>query len=318
MADVNIGELVTVSLRKRAKGLADNVTNHNPLLRRLRRKGKVNTYDGTGGRVITIPLEYGEATYQRYRGFETLSVNETETFVAAEYDPVQSSVAIAISGRQMKMNMGKSAAIRFVEAKQRNAEKTMMNNIAIDIMSTGALSNQINGLQALISKTPTSGIVGGINRGTASNAFWRNKVRDVTDEFTTFDSDGIRRTWNLAYLDTMRGSDHIDLVVCDADMYEGYEAGLQANQRYTSEKEAAAGFVSLKYKNADVFYDDTVPEKTAYLLNTDYLEFLSYPGANFEPTDRREPYNQDAFVQHILFMGNLTLSNASLQAVVKE
>lgn len=316
MADVNIGELVTVSLRKRAKGLADNVTNHNPLLRRLREKGKISTYDGTGGRVITIPLEYGEAVYQRYRGFETLTVQETETFDAAEYDPVQSSVAIAISGRQMKMNMGKSAAIRFVKAKQGNAEKTMMNNIAIDVMSDGSLPNQINGLQALISKTPATGVVGGINRATYS--FWRNKVRDVTDEFSTFDSDGIRRTWNLAWLDTARGADTIDLVVCDAEMYEGYEAGLQANQRYMSEKDASAGFQSLKYKNADVFYDDTVPAKTAYLLNTDYLEFCTYPGGNFEPTERREPYNQDAFVQHILFMGNLTLSNASLQAVVKE
>ena len=54
------------------------------------------------------------------------------------------------------------------------------------------------------------------------------------------------------------------------------------------------------------------------MLNTDYLEFLTYPGGNFEPTEKAVPYNQDAFVQHILFMGNLTLSNSSLQGVAKE
>lgn len=316
MADVNIGELVTVSLRKRARGLADNVTDHIPLLRRLKKKGLVNTYDGAGGRVITIPLEYGEASFQRYRGFDPLTVQETEVFDAAEYDPVQAAVAIAISGRQMKMNMGKSAAIRFVTSKQRNAEKTMMNRIAEDAMSDGTQPNQINGLQALISKTPATGTVGGINR--ANFSFWRNKVRDVTDEFTTFDATGVRRTWNLLWLDCTRGMDQPDLVVTDAVTYEHYWSGLQAQQRYASEKEAAAGFQSLKFASADVMFDGTVPPKTAYMLNTDYLEFLAYPGANFEPSDRREPYNQDAFVQHILFMGNLTLSNASLQGVMKE
>lgn len=316
MADVNLGELVTSTLRKRGTRLADNVSEHVPLLKKLKAKGQTNTYDGPGGRTIVTPLEYGEATYQRYFGYETLSVQETEVFDAAEYTPVQSSVSITISGRQMRMNMGKSAAIKFVMSKIRNADKTMMNNIATDVMSDGAATNQINGLQALVSKTPTSGTVGGINR--ANFAFWRNKVRDVTDEFTTYDSDGVRRTWNKIWLDLTRGADNVDTIVADADQYELFENALQANQRYSNEKNATQGFVSLRYKTAEVFYDSTVPADTSYHLNTDYIEFITYPGANFQPTDRREPYNQDAFVQHLLFMGNLVMSNASLQGVVKE
>ena len=315
MVDVNIGELVTVSLRKRASGLADNVSNNIPLLRRLKKKGKVNTYENSGGREITIPLEYGEGSFQRYSGFEQLNVAAKQTFDSAVYTPVQAATAIAISGREMKMNMGKAAAIRFVSSKQKNAEKTMMNNIAADIMSDGTLSNQIGGIQALISKTPTVGTVGGINRST--HAFWRNKVRDVTDEFTTYDADGVRRTLNKLWLDTTRGTDQADLIAMDTNMYERYWSGLQALQRYASEKEAEAGFQSLKFAGADVMFDSTVPADTSFVLNTDYLEFLAYPGGNFEPTDQRKPTNQDAFVQFILFMGNLTLSNAALQGVAK-
>lgn len=313
---VNLGELVTVSLRKRAKGLADNVSDHVPLLRRLKSKGNVNTYDGEGGRSIVIPLEYGEASFQRYRGFDQLTVQASTVFDAAEYDPVQAAVAIAISGREMKMNMGKSAAIRLVKSKQKNAEKTMMNQIAADIFSAGTSSNQINGLQALVPTDPTTGTVGGINRATYS--WWRSKVRDVTTEFTTYDSDGVRRTWNKLWLDLTRNADMPDIIVASSDMYEMYENGLQENQRYASENDAAAGFKALKYKTADVFYDANVPQDTAFMLNTDYLEFLTYPGGNFEPTEKAVPYNQDAFVQHILFMGNLTLSNSSLQGVAKE
>ena len=192
----------------------------------------------------------------------------------------------------------------------------MMNQMATDVMSDGTASNQINGLQALVSTTPTSGTVGGIDRST--NAFWRNVVRDITDDFTTYDGDGVRRGWNKAWLDVTRGADRPDLIVCDANQYELYENSLQTLQRYASENEAASGFVSLKYKDADVFYDSTVPADQAYMLNCDYLELLTYPGANFEATERKVPTNQDAFVQHILWMGNLTLSNSELQAVIKQ
>lgn len=316
MADVNIGQLVTVTLRKRGKKLADNVTDHIPLLKKLKQRGQVNEYDSGGGREITVPLEYGEQNYQRYMGFEPLDVQESKVFDAATYTPVQSAVPIAVSGRDLRMNTGKAAAIKLVAKLLKNADKTMMNNIAVDIMSDGSLTNQIGGLQALVDTDPTTGVVGGINR--ADHTWWQNKVRDVTDEFTQYDSEGVRRTWNKLMIDCTRGSDRPDMVVADGDMFEKYQAGLQANQRYMNEKEAEAGFMTLMFQGATVFHDSTCPSKTGYLLNTDYLEFLTYPGANFEATARVSPYNQDAVVQHILFMGNLVLSNASLQGVAKE
>jgi len=316
MADVNIGQLVTVTLRKRGKKLADNVTNHIPLLKQLKARGQVNEYTSGGGREITVPLEYGEQNYQRYSGFEQLDVQESKVFDAATYTPVQSAVPVAISGRDRRMNMGDAAAIKLVTSLVKNAERTMMNNIAVDVMSLGTLTNQIGGLQALIAIDPTSGVVGGIDRATYT--WWRNKVRDVTTEFTTYDSEGVRRTWNKLFIDCTRGSDKPDTVVADGDMYEMYEAGLQANQRYMSEKEAEAGFQTLMFKGAKVYHDSTCPADTARFLNTNYLEFLTYPGANFEPTDNIRPYNQDASVQHLLFMGNLVMSNGSLQGVAKE
>ena len=120
---INIGELMTMTHKRRAKGAADNVLNHIPLLRRLKKKGKTNTYDNTGGRTISIPLEYAETEYGRYRGFELLSVNQTEVFDSAEYDPVQSYTTIAISGREQRMNQGEAAVLRLVKAKQKKRRK---------------------------------------------------------------------------------------------------------------------------------------------------------------------------------------------------
>lgn len=60
MASPNLSEIVTTTLRKRSKKLADNVTNHNALLRRLKEKGNVKLTDG--GRTIVQELDYAENT----------------------------------------------------------------------------------------------------------------------------------------------------------------------------------------------------------------------------------------------------------------
>jgi len=58
MASPNLTEIVTTTLRRRSKTLADNVSQHNALLSRLRSKG--NTQLVPGGRTIVEELEYAE------------------------------------------------------------------------------------------------------------------------------------------------------------------------------------------------------------------------------------------------------------------
>lgn len=63
----DFSEIVTTTLRNRSGKLADNVTENNALLMRLRRRG--NQKPVSGGRTIVQELEYAEnATYKRYSG----------------------------------------------------------------------------------------------------------------------------------------------------------------------------------------------------------------------------------------------------------
>jgi hypothetical protein len=79
------------------------------------------------------------------------------------------------------------------------------------------------------------------------------------------------------------------------------------------------GFQSLKYVTADVVFDGDsgIPTNTMYMLNTDFLEFVVHKDADFAPLADRVPVNQDALVMPIIFMGNLTCSNRSLQSVIE-
>lgn len=56
MASPNLSEIITTTLRNRTGKLADNVSDNNALLYRLRQKGKRRTEDG--GRTIVQELEY--------------------------------------------------------------------------------------------------------------------------------------------------------------------------------------------------------------------------------------------------------------------
>lgn len=63
MASPTVSEIVTTTLRNRTGKLADNVTDNNAILRKMKEKGSLQTADG--GRTIVQELEYAEnASFQ--------------------------------------------------------------------------------------------------------------------------------------------------------------------------------------------------------------------------------------------------------------
>lgn len=314
-------EIVTTTLRNRTGKLQDNVTKNNALLARLRKKGKVKPV--SGGRTIVQEMEYTEnGTFKRYSGYEALNIAPSDVFTAAEFNYAQAAVAVSISGLEMLQNSGEAAIIDLLESRISNAERTLVNNIALDCYSDGTADGgrQIGGLQLLVSSTPGTGTVGGIDR--SQWAFWRNKkFSGLTDGGAAVSSANIQSYMNRLYLQLVRGADKVDLIVADNNMYRNYLESLQAIQRITSTDEAAAGFGGLKYMDADVVldggYGGGAPANTMYMLNTNYIYFRPHSDRYFAPLgDDRYSVNQDAMVKLVGFAGNMTLSNALLQGVL--
>jgi hypothetical protein len=307
-------EIVTTTLLHRNKELADNVSNGNALLSRLLSKGHVKTV--SGGRAIIEELEYAEnGTFKYYSGYEVLDINPSDVMSAAEYPWKQAAVVVTASGLEVDVqNTGKEAVINLLEKRISNAMKTMKNNISTGIYSdgTGTSSKQITGLQAQVAKVPTSGTVGGIDRATW--AFWQNQtLQDGTMSTST-----ILAKMNELWLKCTRGTDKPDLITADAGAFSVFWGAMQAIQRITSDTKAKAGFSELAYNTASVLYDGDSGHyaNSMYFLNTDYIYFRPHVDRNFVPLERREAVNQDAFVVPIVFAGNLTMSNASLQGIL--
>ena len=317
---VTAGEIVATTLRNRTGKAADNVTKNNALLMRLRKKGNVKTV--SGGRTIMQEIEYAEnGTYKRYSGYEALNIAPSDVFTFAEYNYAQAAVAISMSGLEMIQNSGEEASINLLAGRIKNAERTMQNNVALDIYSDGTADGgrQIGGLQLLVANTNTN-TVGGINASTYT--FWQNKVfQAVTTGGSAATSANIQSYMNRLWVQLVRGADRVDLIVADNNYYRLYLESLQAIQRIASDEMAQAGFDSLKYMMSDVVldggYGGGAPANTMYFLNTDYIFFRPAAERNFVPLgDDRFAVNQDAMVKLIGFAGNMTVSNRFLQGVL--
>lgn len=323
MPSPNISELLTTTLENRSSKIADNVSKQNALYFRLNKKGKVKTF--SGGASIRQPLEYAEnGTVKRYSGYDFLNITPGDVLTSAEFQIRQLAATVSINGLEMLQNSGEEALLDLLESRISNAEKSLINTLAIDAYSDGTADGgkQIGGLQLLVADTPTSGTVGGINR--ANFAWWRNFSYDATtDGGAAVTSANIQKYMNKVYLSISRGADHPDLIVADNNYYTAYLESLQAIQRITNDDMAQAGFLNLKYMGADVVFDGGVggacPTNHMYFLNTDYINLRPHSGRNMvQFGGDRQNTNQDAIVKTLGWAGNMTISNAQLQGVLKD
>jgi hypothetical protein len=309
-------ELVTTTDRTWGSKITDNVSKHNGLLTIMKKKGKIKTV--SGGYEIAEPLEYAEnSTYQRYSGYDALNTNASDVLTTVKYDYRQVALNVTASGREIRMNMGdKARMFNLVKARKDNAVRSAANGFAVDIYSDGSLSEQINGLSNII-QTNGQGIVGGIN--SATFPFWRNKFREAAGT-NTISATSIVGEMNPLWYGLNRGADKPDLIVSTHDFYGFYEASQQQLQRYANAELANAGFATLKYKSADVIFDDNANFATngerMYFLNTDYLYLVQHKEAQWTMDDEKRPTNQDAVVVPMYWMGNLVCTNRSLQGLL--
>lgn len=311
-------ELVSTTFRKHRKEIKDNLSNRNALLKYMMKRGNYRREDG--GLTIATPLDYAaNGTYQRYSDWDVLDISQSDVISSAEYQWKQIALNVVASGRELRINSGESRIINLAKARIKNAIRTFNNNFSSDLYSAGSLTNQINGLQAIIADTNTN-TVGGIDANTWT--FWRNTVTDasalsVTTSATTIENGLMLPTW----LTLDRGpDDQPDLIVMDNTYYQYYEGSQVSLKRYNDRASADGGFVTLKYKNADVLFDGNsgIPTSHAYFINTNYLELVVHQDADLEIMDEMRPVNQDGAVIPILWMGNLVCSNRKMQGVIIE
>lgn len=185
-----------------------------------------------------------------------------------------------------------------------------MNGLSQGIYGDGTVTNSVGGLQLLVASTPTSGVVGGIDR--SQWTFWQNQSWSAaTNGSTTLSSASIIQQMDALWVQLIRGRDSPDLIIADNVTYRYYLNALQAIQRIQTSGSAPdlaeAGYQNLKYITADVVLDggfqgfaaDPLPSQVStsssalggapstqmYFLNSKYIHWRPHARRNMVPLD---------------------------------
>lgn len=318
MADPNDGVTIAASWNALVNDTPeDNIFPDFWVLNRLKKGKAFKSVDG--GDLITASLEYGtNQTVQWYSDTEPISTARQDVFDRTEYGWKECAGTVLQSELESAINQGSARKFDLLGGKMKNLKKSLDNTLNTSLFSdgTGTSSKEFGGFQYLISSTPTTGTVGGINR--ANFSFFRNQ--QTTGTKTTAAFDNLRASMRTNYNKCSNGvaGDHPEFGVTDRATFEGYEGLLIANERFTSKETADGGFENevLTFKGSMLAYDNACLAGALYFGNTGYMSLNYLKGHWYKGHDAVEPANQTVRVFKVHVIANLIATNPRMLGVV--
>lgn len=194
-------------------------------------------------------------------------------------------------------------------------------------------TDAITGLDALVSLTPTSGTVGGIDRSSSSNAYWRNNV--ATGLTTTTTTGTILNSMEVAWRQCMRaGSGGApDLIVAGSTFVDGYRNFVLSTYGRmdfgpSNRKRVEGGTEVLTFQgqevqwspefaDLDARYAPATPwEKRCYFLNTRSIRLRPLQGHDMVSRKPPRAYDRYEYYWAITWRGALTMNQGNANAVL--
>ena len=339
-ANSSYSDIITTTIENRSRELADNWTNNNALLRKLRAKDNVKPF--SGGSLILQEIGYTDPTTinaNSYSGYEVINIAPNSPISSAQFSIKQYAGAVSMSGLEMLQNSGKEAFIDLMEGRMQISEGQLFNRMDYDMYQdgTGNASKNITGLALAVPDDPTTGTYGGISR--SAYTFWRSQYyRGVTDGGAAVSSANIQSYMTTLALRCVRGNNKPDLWIGDATYFGFYVNSLQAIQRIQSmsgDGKAGAGFgpelafygggmAATVVMGGGISGAVSPTQLTSgatsahmWALNTDYIFWRPHRDRNFVPIGgERQSVNQDAVVKLFGVAGNMTSNGPQFSGVL--
>jgi hypothetical protein len=282
--DLNIGQIAaTVWEKKIGKKPTDNIFNSRAFFFSLNKNGFKEVADG--GRVFELGVEFAENT------------TRIDTFDAARFDPKIAAGSVVFTELERLRAQARMGKYDLIEEKMENGKDSHIADLNRQFLGDGSAANDVDGVQYIISATPTTGTVGGINAGTFS--VWRNRQNSGAQSVSAYNQcslGGIKNT--PRWVCTGRAS------------FQGYEQILVAIEQIESmrrKREADIAFDNemLKFKGAYMYYDEDAPAGNAYLYNNTNLKVAYYKGGWMKMYPARDPHNQLSRVHKVATYCNM-------------
>lgn len=192
-------------------------------------------------------------------------------------------------------------------------------------------SDAITGLDALVSITPTTGTVGGIDRSVAANAYWRNYAQ--TGLTTTTTTGTILDYMEIAWRACVRNGGRPNLIIAGDDFVDGFRNFMfksfgQINYEGVSERSIEGGTKELtfhgvpiqwmpEFDDLDTLYAPTPTwSKRCYMLNLNHLKLRPIEGQDMITRKPPRAYDKYEYYWGLTWRGAKTMNRSNAQAVV--
>jgi hypothetical protein len=277
-------------------------------LGKMREAGNIRVIDG-GERIrIGIMHEQG-TTYTRYDGYDPILTTPQEGMTTAWFPWAQAAVSVAISGKERRQNKGTSALANLEEAKIMQAEHDLVEGAATDLFSDGTADGglQMDGLQAAVATTNTTGTYASLNFGAGNNEAWRNQVATTVGAAAV---NGLSKLRNVANScsEGQGTPSHPNFYVTTQVVHEAFEGLLQPQVTYKADGSRDAEMsVNPVFRGAPITWDGHCPSGILYVLNLEHLFLCIHKDANFSMSEDgfKSPVNGDSAATQILLMWQL-------------
>lgn len=330
--DINYRQVLSTSMAYRLPGIQDLVFNSNPVTAELRRRGRFKRFDGPE---IRVSLMIDKFDGQWIAGYDKFDIQAKEIVNDAVFTPKTLVVPFSLTGQEIRANRGNRTRVHNLLATyMENVENSAKDLWEISLHSDGttAAGREMIGLGGALPIIPTSGVYGGIDRGT--HALWRTSTYDAQTDFTAQGITGWDSTTARAIIERVtalrsKGNRYPGLWIMDLNSYQALSAGMVAIQRIVKSDGGSATYgynaleVATPAGNVDVVcatgVGTVMPANTAYALDLQALSVFERPGASWDllfSGEGMQPINQDAIAQGIMWEGELVLENPRYSARV--
>lgn len=291
--------------------------------------------------VVQLRYRY-QSNFQFFNGRKIVTYNNRSTIEQATYPWRSAHDGFALDEDRLIQN-----GITVTDNKtavHSDAEVIMLTNLLneqIEVMRLGydeqfdqklledgtGSTDDIAGLDFLISTTPTTGVVGGIDRSVAANIWWRNNVSlGLTTTTTTGDIlDKMEIQWRAC---TKNGG-RPNYIMAGSEFIDGYRNYLLKTYGTINHSNAAplrfdggAANDGIHYKGVPIVWNPVMDDlggtwpKRCYFLNMKYI-FLK-PVENQDMISRKPPRPYDRYEHYwgLTWRGALCMSRANAHSVM--
>ena len=321
----NLDALFSLSVQNVQRVLVDEISTSMALMKKIQAG---QAYQGqNGGTHIEIPLMYALGTADTYSGYDVLDTSSMDGITRSIWEWAQIAIPISISRLEERQNAQK--ILDLLEAKITQAslgikefmpEMMLWGNvdnggtIEANYVSPITGASGVNPIPNLVQIDPTnSETVGNINQSTSD--WWRNQQKSSSATTTTEMLQELENIYNTCS-NGVGGTP--DLLVTDQDTFELLKMAIWKRFQHPPQEDAEFPFDNFRFRRSLVVYEEKMIDGTKtpssgkgtmYLLNTQFIKVKYDTATNFITTPFQKPPNQDARVAHILWMGQLCISN---------